>query len=188
MKTLYNFILVLSFILLSNQGFSQEFDSKDAALTRKEKKEARQEQLYANYKAIDTLIQNKTFVLEADYLQNVYGEQIRVPSMLNFIKIDSPVVVLQTGSNSYVGLNGVGGITAEGNISHWTVNKDEKHLSYTIRFTTMTNVGTYDIFLRIAADATAQATISGFTHGKLTYKGNLVAPYNSTVYKGYRTM
>lgn len=173
---------------MSNPGFSQEFDSKDVPLTRKEKKEVRKEQLYANYKAIDTLIQNKTFVLEADFLQNMYGEQIRVPSMLNFIKVESPVVVLQTGANAYVGSNGVGGVTAEGNISNWTVNKDDKHLNYTIRFTTMTNIGTYEIFLRISADASAQATITGFSRGKLTYRGNLVAPYNSVIYKGYRSM
>lgn len=190
MKTLYKILTVISFflIMVSSKGISQEFNSKDAALTRQEKKEARKAQLYANFKAIDTLIQSKTFVLEADYLQDIYGQQIRVPSMLNFIKVESPEVTLQTGSNAYVGLNGVGGVTAEGNISNWTVNADEKHLNYTVRFTTMTNIGTYDIFLRINADATAQATISGFSRGKLTYKGNLVAPYNSVVYKGYRTM
>jgi hypothetical protein len=188
MKTLaYKMAILLLILMLDpSNGYSQF--TNDTKLTRQEKKEARQMELYANFAAIDTLLQRQKFVVEADFLQNNYGNQVAVTSSLNFIKVDSPNVVLQTGSNFSSGYNGVGGVTAEGSISNWQVTKDTKHLNYTIRFSTVTNIGTYDVLLRIGADATAMATITGFSRGSLTYRGNMVAIYNSRVFKGQRTL
>lgn len=171
-------------------GFSQEYSgfSQDRKLTRKEKKEARKAGLQENFRAIETLLDKKTFVLEAEYLQNRYGGDVPVSSELNFIKVDPSSVILQTGSNAAVGYNGVGGVTAEGNLNTWKVTKDTKRMNYTVFFSTTTNIGTYDVLLRIGADASATATITGMTRGSLTYRGNLVAPYNSRVFKGQRTM
>ncbi len=180
-------LLTLGLILIPYKGSSQDFQ-QDRKMTKNEKKEARKANLYANFLAIDTLLQRKSFVLEAQFLNNRFGTQMPVTSTLNFIKVDSPQVVLQTGSNTYTGYNGVGGVTAEGNISNWKVTKDIKHLNYTVTFSTMTDIGTYDILLRIGADATAMATITGFSRGSLTYRGNLVAIYNSRIFKGQRTL
>lgn len=172
---------------ISYQGYSQDF-SQDRNLNRKEKKEAREAQLFANFKAIDTLIQNKTFVIEANFLQNRYGGNIPVTSNLNFIKVDTSQVVLQTGTNTGFGYNGVGGVTAEGSLSNYKVIANEKHLNHIVTFTTVTNIGTYDVKMMVSADATVTATITGLTRGSITYRGNLVAPYNSRVYKGQRTI
>ena len=182
MKKLAFILLTLS--LLYPKSFSQD----DAKLTRKDKKEARKAWLYANFKAIDTLLQRKTFVLEADYLQNRYGAQIPVQSQLNFIRVDNPNVVLQTGSNAVSGYNGVGGVTAEGSITNWKVYTDEKHLSYTVTFSTSTDIGIYDVSMKISANANTLATITGLGPGNLTWRGNLVAPYNSRVFKGQRSL
>ena len=180
-------ILTLGLLWIPYEGFSQEF-SRDMKLTRKEKQEAKKAGLYENFKAIETLLDKKTFVLEAEYLQNRYGGFIAVSSNINFIKVDPSAVVLQTGSSAASGYNGVGGLTAEGNLNTWKVTKDQKRLNYTVFFTTTTNIGTYDVLIRIGADASATATITGMTRGSLTYRGNLVAPYNSRVFKGQRTL
>jgi hypothetical protein len=180
-------ILFLIMLWVPYKGFSQDFNGNEK-LTGKEKKEARKAELYANFQAIDTLLQRKEFVLEAYYLQNRWGSRVPVSSNINFIRVNSPNVVLQTGSDVSLGYNGVGGVTAEGNLSNWKVTKDEKHLNYIVSFSTTTDIGTYDILLRINADATAMATITGFTRGSLTYTGNLVATYNSRVFKGQRTL
>lgn len=182
---LVGLLLAAGMLWIPYEGYSQDF-SQDRKLTRKEKKEASKAGLYANYKAIDTLLQHKTFVLEAEFLQGRYGEQIPVSSTINFIRVQSPGVILQTGTNSYAGggYNGVGGITAEGTLNNYKITSDEKRLSHTVFFSTTTQIGTYDILLRISADATATATITGMTRGSLTYRGNLVAPYNSRVFKG----
>ena len=180
-------ILTLGLLWISYEGSSQEF-SRDMKLTRKEKQEAKKAGLYENFKAIETLLDKKTFVLEAEYLQNRYGGYIPVSSNINFIKVDPSAVVLQTGSSAASGYNGVGGVTAEGGLNTWKVTKDQKRMNYTVFFTTTTNIGTYDVLLRIGADASATATITGMTRGSLTYRGNLVAPYNSRVFKGQRTL
>lgn len=191
-KLIYNLVALLltaGMLWIPYQGYSQDF-SQDRKLSRKEKKEARKTGLYANYKAIDTLLKQKTFVLEAEFLQGRYGDEIPVSSNINFIRVQSPGVVLQTGSTSYAGngYNGVGGVTAEGTLNNYKITSDEKRLNHTVFFSTTTQIGTYDIMLRISADASATATITGMTRGSLTYRGNLVAPYNSRVFKGRNSL
>lgn len=191
MKT-FKFQLVLFLMLagllgISFQASSQDF-SNNQKLTRKEKKEADRANLIANFKAIDTLLQNKTYVLEAEYLQNRLGDQIPVARNINFVRVNSDQVILQTGNNFDSGYNGVGGVTAEGTLNNYKVISDEKKLNHTVFFSTTTQIGTYDIVLRIGADAHATATITGFSRGSLTYRGNLVALYNSRVFKGRNSL
>jgi hypothetical protein len=180
----YSVVLFLTF------GFClipDKSNSQDIKLSRQEQKEARKAYLYANFQSLDSLIGQKTFVIEADFLQNQYGVPIPVVSLLNFIKVDNPKVVLQTGNNFSQGYNGVGGVTAEGDIQNWKITKDLKRLNFRVSFTVTTNIGTYDVFILIGANNTANATITGLTRGRLTYQGNIVAIYNSVVYKGQKT-
>jgi hypothetical protein len=181
---LYTLVLFLGFMFSCIPG---KINAQDNKPTRQEQKEARKAQLYANFQAIDTLLQRKSIVLEADFLSNQYGGRIPVTSALNFIKIEPDDVVLQTGNNSGQGYNGVGGVTAEGSLNSWKIYKDVKHLSYNVRFSVTTNIGSYDVFMQIGANNNATATISGLTRGKLVYDGRIRAVYNSTVYKGQRT-
>jgi len=188
----FKYILVLFFMFAglagtSFESYSQDF-SNDQKLSRKQKKEAEKANLYLNFRAIDTLLQRKTFVLEAEYLQNRYGDQVPVSRNINFIRVNSQQVILQTGNNFNFGYNGVGGVTAEGTLNNYRVTSDEKKLNHTVFFSTTTQVGTYDIILRISADARATATITGFSRGSLTYRGNLVALYNSRVFKGSNSL
>ncbi len=163
-------------------------NAQDAQLTRKEQKEARKAQLKANFQAIDTLLQRKSIVLQADYLSNQYGDRIPVTSSLNFIKIEPDQVILQTGNNmGNLGYNGLGGVTAEGTLNSWKITKDAKHLNYTVRFTVTTNIGTYDVLMLIGANNNASATITGLTRGQLIYTGRVKAVYNASVYKGQRS-
>ena len=161
--------------------------AQDVKLSRQEKKDLEQAQLKANFQAIDTLLERKTFVLEADFLRNQYGLSVPVTSVLNFILVDSSHVTLQTGSNYRRGYNGVGGVTAEGNIQNYKVVKDSRNLSFTVSFSVMTNVGIFDIFMTISADTNASATITGLSRGKLTWDGYFKNLYNSDIYKGRET-
>jgi hypothetical protein len=184
----FNFLILAVFLMsmFPLTGTSQDY-SRDTKISRKEKKETRKAELYANYRAIDSLLKKKTFVLEAYTLRDKYGDNVPVNNNLNFIRVNGSNVVLQTGTPSGMGYNGVGGVTAEGSISNWKVVADEKRLNHSVSFNTTTGVGIYDVMMTIAADATASATITGMTSGRLTYLGNLVAPYNSRVFKGMRT-
>ena len=162
-------------------------NAQDTKLTKQEKKEVRKAQLYANFQAIDTLLNRRSIVLEADFLRNQYGDRVPVNSTINFIKIEPDNVVLQTGNNYGPGYNGVGGVTAEGTINSWRLTKNLKHMNYNLRFSVSTNIGTYDVFMLIGANNNASATITGLTRGKLVYEGRVKALYNSSVFKGRKT-
>ena len=159
-------------------------NSQEVKLSREEKKEAKRTREFYNFQVIDSMLQNKNFVIEADYLENQYGYRNSVLSAVNFILVDSLRAVLQTGSNSLYGSNGVGGATAEGSLSGMKITKDMKNLSFFIRFTIASEIGVYDVSLTIDSNKQARATISGMTRGKLVYVGRIVSRYNSGIYKG----
>lgn len=180
-KILYTraIFIVLGLLMMSLSGYSQ-----DNKLTRKEKKEARKAEEFAFFRYLDTLMTHKSFVLEADYIENQYGQRANVTPTLNFILVDSINAVLQTGSNIYLGYNGVGGVTAEGSLNRWEITKNKKNLSYNIRFAINTNIGFYDVMLTVTSDNHARATITGITPGRLIYTGQIRSLYDSRVYKG----
>jgi hypothetical protein len=161
--------------------------AQDVKLSRQEKKDLEMAALQANFHAIDTLLDRKTFVVQADFLEDRYGFRVPVTSDVNFIKVDTKNVVLQTGNNYGSGYNGVGGVTAEGEIQNLKITKDFKRLSYNVSFNVMTNVGIYDVIMYIGSDGKARASITGTTAGKLTWDGHFVNLYDSRFYKGQET-
>lgn len=177
MKTLLFTVLFGYFSLLLHAQ-----DSPDSLYVPKSFK--KKQELMKHYNFTSQLIENKRFVIEANYLSDNYGNRIVVNSNLNFIRVDSATAVLQVGSNSGIGYNGVGGITAEGRISNWKVNKNEKRKNFSITFTVMTSIGIYDIVMFVGAEGNTTATLSGMSAGRLIYDGDMVAPSKSRVYKG----
>jgi hypothetical protein len=177
-KLEYAFLTIV-FLLVAFKSYSQ-----DDKLTRQEKKAAQKEQQYINYQVLDSMIKNKSFVLEADFLENGFGGRRPVMSNINFIMVDSLKAVLQTGNDNRMGYNGVGGVTAEGQISNMKVTKNQKSLSFFLRFTVSTQVGFYDVAMNIYSTNFARAEITGLTAGKLIYDGRIQTLYNSRVYKG----
>jgi len=176
-------ILAFGFCWIPNISYSQ-----NVKFTRQEQKEARRAEIFENFKVLDTMLLGKSFVLEADYLENQYGNKTPVSSTLNFIRVDSTSGVLQTGNNVSRGYNGVGGVTAEGNIGSYKIVKDLKNLSYFLQFSVLTNVGAYDVSIMVSADSYARATITGLGYGKLIYDGHMERLSHSRVYKGQNTL
>ncbi|MGB8492711.1 MAG: DUF4251 domain-containing protein [Bacteroidales bacterium] len=162
--------------------------AQESKLSRQELKEARKAQLAANFNILDSLVNSKSFVLEADFLQNRYGERIVVTPLINFIKVNRTNGTIQTGTNLGMGFNGVGGVTAEGSIGGWKVYKNPRKMTYNVEFTLMTQLGSYDISLMVNADDIATATVTGLGPGMLTWDGHLVTLDNSRVFKGQNTI
>jgi len=187
MRTLRNNlgIMILTIGLLS---MSLSINAQEANSTRQEKKKARKQILAANFSILDSLLTEKNFVLEADYLGNQYGNLRPVSPNVNFIKVKSNEGVLQTGYFSGMGLNGVGGVTTEGRIQSWKINKNFKNLSYNLQFSISTTLGFYDVSMFVTADNYAVATITGLTPGRLIYQGHLETVDNSRVFKGTTVM
>ena len=176
------------FLAMGLFGLIANSNAQNTKLTRQELKEVRKTELTQNFYILDSLLNAKTFVLEADYLEGRYGDRIPVLSNLNFIKVIESTGILQTGNYFGQGYNGVGGVTAEGNIDSWNVFKDAKKLNYTVRFSLTTNIGHYDVLMNVSANTRASATITGLGPGRLTWDGHLVTVDNSRVFKGQNTI
>ena len=153
-------------------------------LTRKEKKELERAILTANFYAQDTVLNIREFVLEADYLQSRRGQLVPVNNNINFVKVQNTKGTLQTGSITGIGFNGMGGVTTEGNIFNYKVSGNTKSLTHKVSFDLVSNLGTFNIIISIMANNTASATITSTDSTYLTWKGNLVALFNTTVFKG----
>lgn len=159
-------------------------NSQDSRLSKQERKAVKNSEMIRDFQILDTLFKARNFVLEANFLQNQYGDMINVTPVLNFIRVDSSNVVLQTGTNVNSGYNDVGGVTAEGNMVNYKINKNFKNLNYNLRFSVMTNIGPYDVSIQVGQGNSARATITGLTRGKLIYEGRIVSISNSAVFKG----
>jgi hypothetical protein len=154
-------------------------------LTKEQRQERRKAELEASASLVADMIESRKFVLEADYLLTQHGQRISVSSILNFIIVDSSRFTLQLASDNYFGgPNGLGGVTTEGNISKFVIEKTGKNKNnYRIRLFSVTHIGTFDIVFNISPDANADAQVSSITGGRIIYGGRLVPVQSSRVYK-----
>lgn len=173
-------------LLLTLPAFTQELSKKEQKQLEKElKKEHKAEQAAQQAAVVDAMVLYNKFVLEANTIRDKRGTSIQVSSKINFIASDSITGVIQVGSNSYIGSNGVGGVTVEGSISEYKYTKNEKNGTYYITYYLRTPVGSYDIRISAFPDGRADADVASTTWGdKLRYSGYLVPPGISRVYKG----
>lgn len=175
--------LILSLFMLTNLG-AQDVDKKEK---RKQEKERREQEIIKNYNATLAFVEGKKFVLEANFLQDKYGNRISVIKDINFIYVDSEDAVLQIGNASGAGYNGVGGVTIEGKISKWNLSKDDKRHTILLELGIMGSTGIYDVLLNINSDRKTSAALTSLSYGRLDYIGDLVSLENSRVYKALTT-
>jgi len=187
MKTLA--IIMVALFLASGLSAQGNATNKEVIKTEKQKRKEKRDSVFEKeYRELTQIIDSMSFVLEADYLSNQGSYRVVVPSDLNFIMVDSLEAVIQTGSNTRMGYNGVGGVTLEGRITNWKVVKNPKHGSFFITMDVMTNWGFYTVFLDVSANGRATASLSGLRPGKLTWDGWLKPLYNTITYQGTSTM
>jgi hypothetical protein len=156
------------------------------ALEKEKRKAEKREQEEADKKMVDNMLENKRFVLEANYLSGSTGSRVPVNSTLNFIVIDSTKAIIQLANGWGMGYNGLGGITVNGSITKYNLIKKEgkRGTSYTLTVYIMSSLGMYDLQFWISQSGNADATISGNTYGRLNYSGQLVPIKLSRTFKG----
>ena len=179
-------ISIVLVALLTLPAFTQELSKKEQKQLQKElKKEQKAEKLAQKSKVVDAMVEYKRFVLEANQLRDKRGNSLNVSSNINFIAADSLTGVIQVGSNTYIGRNGVGGITVEGSIADYKYTKHEKSGTYNITYYLRTPLGSYDVRISAYPDGRANADVRSTTWGdKLSYSGFLLPPGISRVFKG----
>ena len=87
--------VILLFAIASNGLFAQVLEeTQQAPLTKREKREAERE---LQYELTEYMLENRSFVLEADFLQGRFGSRVYVNSTINFIAVDSTEATIQIG-------------------------------------------------------------------------------------------
>lgn len=172
-------------LLLSIPALAQELSKKEQRQLNKElKKEQQAQEAELQSTLVRMMVENQRFVLEANRLRDKRGNMVNVSSSINFIAVDSLNGVLQVGSNAYVGLNGVGGITEEGTVSNYSYTFNEKNGTYNVKYFIRSPGGNYDVQMVAYSNGRADATVSSTWPGRLTYSGFLIPPGTSRVWKG----
>jgi len=174
-------------VLILSTGIVAQ-DKNHASDARKEasqrKKEERKKKIDRQFKAMDSLLIGRKFVLEAHYLKSRSGSPIPVTSTLNFISIDSLAAVIQIGSTQRVGYNGAGGVTVRGKIINWKYERDEKKKNFYLLISVQANSDIYDINMNIEYSAHTSATVNGIRAGQLTFEGDILPKSESSIFKG----
>jgi hypothetical protein len=178
-------LILTAALMLTMPAAAQELSKKEQRkLNRELKQEQKAKEAAAKAAVVQLMVEQQRFVLEADRLRDKRGSTVNVPSTLNFIAVDSLDGVLQIGSNAYVGLNGVGGITVEGSVTGYEFKLNERNGSYNVKYFLRSPSGSYDVQMVVFGDGRADATVSSTWPGKLNYSGFLVPPGASRVWKG----
>ncbi|MCA1746102.1 MAG: DUF4251 domain-containing protein [Bacteroidales bacterium] len=153
-------------------------------LLKEEKQRIEKEEAARYAILVEEMVTSPAFVLEADMLYDRYGQSLQVQSTINFLMVDSTYGVIQVGSPLYLGQNGVGGVTLEGPVSRYEVDKNEKRGTYSISYGLRSTMGNYDVTISVSSSGRADARVSGNFSGSLRYSGRLVHPVKSRVFKG----
>lgn len=194
-KTIKNKIMNRTFLFILAVFFSLGvFCQEEQVMSKKEQRKLAKEQRKADKVRAEAemrevtalMLEYQRFVLEANYVGDKIGNRIPVSNLLNFIAVDSNDVVLQLGSHFGIGINGVGGVTVEGRVTKYEVQKREgkKGASYYVVMYITSSAGMYDISMNVSELGYTDATVRGNTSGQLRYSGELVPISLSRVYKG----
>ncbi|MBN1145013.1 MAG: DUF4251 domain-containing protein [Bacteroidales bacterium] len=185
------YIVFIIFCLTAIHGYSQvekQLDKKmPQKLTKEQKQEKQKAEKVETARLVDKMIQQKKFVLEADYISTQTGRRVIVNGQLNFIRVDSSRIIIQIAPNTVMfGSNGLGGITADGLINKWELKRFGKNQQlYSINLSVyFTRAGYYDIVLTVNPNGSTQAVLSGPDAAKIMFYGRLIDIRKSKVFKG----
>lgn len=190
------FIALLGLILLSANTilFAQESNVTPRDADRKAEKKAEKSKLRAEKEAEERAayelalqaLKNKRFVLEADQVIFRNGTNLYVTSNTNFVSMHDSIATVQTAFNTpYLGANGLGGITLDGNVSNLKMTVDKKgnvNCSFNVQGSSISA----QVFITMSYGGNnASVTISpNFSSNNLTLNGKIIPLEESRIFKG----
>lgn len=179
-------IITLMMFVAATFAATAQSNTQDKKLSKKERKlmEARIDSAF-NAEAIQA-INDTAFTIEADQVMFKRGYTAHVTASTNFVAVRGDNAIVQVAFNVPVsGFNGLGGITVEGSISRYEVNKDKKGNVF-VRMGVMGKGISAQLFISLWKGAN-KATVNimpNFNSNKLTLSGMMWKPERSNVFKG----
>ena len=183
---------LIAILLMGSIGWAGAQSTNDKKENRKlqraEKKEQQETAAKMMYEKALKLIEGKNLVLEATTVRGKYGSTINVGPN-NFIMVDSSEFVLQTSFPGGVGFNGLGGITAKGNVTSYKVTKNEKNTMVTVLAQVHTfSIGQGTLTIQVGIGGNATATFVNNWGGRIEFTGPIKSVEDSRVYEGMRRL
>ena len=141
--------------------------------------------LDSKIKLYTELFEQKSFVIEANTVYSKKGRSFQMNSSINFVKLNEGTGVLQLAFNQIVGWNGVGGITLDGKVRNYKINKGDGSKMPSVQFDMNGTLGWGTVRISVNSSGNARATVDGGTSGdRITFSGQLVPLKESGTYQG----
>jgi len=186
-KIIKLFLTILLSSLVIGPGLQAQ-QVKNKKMTRQERKTMRLKAEKQSRQYYFQLLKHRLFVLEANQLYDRNGFAIPVSSNLNFLAVKGNKVIFQFGLDGWMpSPNGVGGITAEGFLDHYTVNpgKTEKKAMVVTGYIRPKDSGDWINFrLTVGNDGNAFLYMNLPFGGNLSMNGQIVDYAHASVFKG----
>jgi hypothetical protein len=174
-------ILVFTCLSPAQETPKDTLSRKEIKKRQKEEKELlRQKQ----FEHMSQLLENRTFVLEAEYIQDEWLNRFSVSSVINFVMVNADTLIGQFGAISAAGENGTGGETGKGIITTYKLSKKEKDRSFFLAIGIVMPTRHIDIYIDIDASGAARADVVFYAHNHWIYDGNIVSMKDTKVVVG----
>ncbi len=183
------FFLMLGF-MLPQQSFAQKKVLTRNEIRKIEKRKRKQARLKASLKSrayYANLLKKHYFVFQADHLYGPGGMSYSVTPDINFLAVVKNKVILQFGFDGVMGWNGVGGLTAEGFLDNYKFHPGKtvkQAMMITSNIRPRGGGSTPYLTMTVNNDGYAYLDVMMGIRGKISMSGQLVAPSQSSVYKG----
>jgi len=142
--------------------------------------------LDAKIKMYTEMFEQKSFALEANTVYSKKGRSFQVNSTTNFVKLDKGTGVLQLSFYNLVGWNGIGGITLEGNVKNYKVNKGDGTRMPSVSFDMNGPLGWATVRISINSSGFGRAVVdAGSSGGRITFSGPVSPLSQASIYQGH---
>ncbi len=181
--------ILLSTIIVVPALEAQNVKTKNKKMTRQEKKEMRLKASLQSRKHYLQLLQHRLFVLQGDQLYGRNGFSVPVSPSLNFLAVKGNKVIFQFGLDGGLpGPNGVGGVTAEGFLGHYSLKpgKTEKKAMTVTGYIQPKGAGNWIPFrLSVGNDGNANLYMNLPFGGSVSMYGRIVDYAHTSAFKGF---
>lgn len=187
MKKILLLVLVAFFALEVNTVVAQDKLTKkeQRKLDRKERKEEEKELLKEYKEAYYKIVEDFSFLIEANTVNIDNRRTYNVNNDLTFFKIEGDKFLLQTSDLRKMGYNGLGGITIEGRILDYQVKKGEEGKPITVNAKVMSAVLGHSIVnITILSNGQGMARIQDSRGNDITFRGPTYSLEGMTAFEG----
>ena len=178
-------IVVVGIIAFTDIAYAQSGPERreQRRQERQEKRERLAIEQAERAQEAQALVENQSFVLEADALYDRYLNRYNALAN-NFILVDGDQMVLQTSSPWHFGYNGLGGITLNGRVTDYEIVRYQDEKPVAIRPQVSTNwLGSGTLFVDVSGN-TARATFSDNWGRRITLAGRITSLEDTRVFEG----